>query len=213
MVAAGPTGYQPPSPGVTQGNHPSIFNFAIGASTNPQPTTTILRATTPDVYEDGEVEIVLVLFGNCSQADGIGSLDWDLDVTVSNFTNVSTVSGTYPIQTMGTDSYGGFSPDTARSSSSDTSWLPRIANARLSAYADLYAVKDGQFLPHELNTMTTVVIRVPVPAGGSINAHDIAVTATCAGNMQGITQSRGNLYRYCSIQLIAWSIYAVPEVG
>jgi hypothetical protein len=52
-----------------------------------------------------------------------------------------------------------------------------------------------------------------VPAGGSINAHDIAVNATCAGNMQGITQSRGNLYRYCSIQLIAWSIYAVPEVG
>jgi hypothetical protein len=83
-----------------------------------------------------------------------------------------------------------------------------MLNRLLSSF--YYAVRDGQFLPHEFSDFTPVILEVDVPASGSNIGYDIEVTAQCDGNVIDLSLTEDPL-RFQHLTLVGYAVYLVPN--
>jgi hypothetical protein len=213
MIAGGPEGYMPAFRKAIQGRHPQIWASAFGGdSAFAQPVTTILRAGAAEPFSDGKIQIMMLLHGCAHNAIGRGTVDWELVATARNWVGTPITSTTvYPVATVGTQAAW----TTLDAGGLGTSWIPSIQRAASGVLNRLlssfyYAVRDGQFLPHEFSDFTPVIIEIDVPASGSNIGYDIEVTAQCDGNVIDLSLTEDPL-RFQHLTLVGYAVYLVPN--
>jgi hypothetical protein len=207
VLACGPTGYYPPERPAIMGAHPRIYEYARSeVETAPWPTYDLVSTYCPDPYETGDIEVILYVRNTLRTADGEGTADWTFDVTVDNYTNSESESVTVAIATGGT---GGI----WSSSQQPKPWIDNMiatVGANFSPAVPYYTAKDGQILPVDLGKLTRVVIRVPMPAGGTGEGITVTVGATYAANVQDLTVRPDRINRSHTLCCVAWSIVQLP---
>jgi hypothetical protein len=209
ILACGPTGYYPPDRPSIMGEHPRIYEYARSeVETAPWPAYDLVSTYCPDPYETGDIEVILYVRCCNRVADGEGTVDWVFDVTVDNFTNSETVTTTRSIATGGTGNIWS-------SASSPKAWIDNmittVAANSFGTSIPYYTAKDGQILPTDLGKLTRVVVRVPMPAGGTGEGVTVRVEATYDANIQELTISRPDgQNRTNMLCCVAWSVVQIP---
>jgi hypothetical protein len=207
MIVAGPSGCIGPWQHSIQGGHPSRWEHAFGGpSSSAQPVTEIVLTGAIAPIAGGAVEIIMILAGACHNAIGEGTVDWELVLTVSDGTNTETLTGTYPITTIGTQ--GAW--HVTQGSGAVTGWLSSLQRAVADPLAaEYYPCREGQMLRDDFGKTTAVIMRVPTPSGAFLGGS-VTVTAECVGNVEDLAVG-ADPFEFQHLTCVAWSVHLFPD--